>query len=184
MEDRLKKANDVFNSLKNMIIISNENVELQNAWDNLVKLFQGYILEFNIYDFHILKLRKTINLYMLNNNDDVDSYVGSIKIQESETIEDIQRYFNEFIHDKSIITMNLLYKILGESAKSIKRRIEQNGAIGGDTETMWAYDIQFVDNDDTLYNMNFWIPKIEEQLDLIESFFHNSNSATIWILKK
>jgi hypothetical protein len=35
----------------------------------------------------------------------------------------------------------------------------------------------------TFDNMDYWMPKIREQLNVSESYFHNSNDATIWIYK-
>ena len=85
-----------------------------------------------------------------------------------------------------------LNKILGKNVKEIKRRPNQAGAVGGDTDKCWAFDILFVDwqiqnnrneKGSTFDNMDYWMPKIREQLNVSESYFHNSNDATIWISK-
>ena len=93
--------------------------------------------------------------------------------------------------DDLIIELKLL-KILGDSAKSIKRRKKQIGSVGGDTDKSFAFDVYFVDYEKqnnknakgyTLDNMDFWMPKIREHLNVYESYFHDSNYATIWICK-
>ena len=74
----------------------------------------------------------------------------------------------------------------------VERRPKKIGSCDGDTEKTWAFDVDFVDwqvqnhKSDTgaiLDNCDYWMPKIRSILNVSESYWHNSNVATIWIYK-
>lgn len=89
--------------------------------------------------------------------------------------------------------LDALKNIIGDSAKSITRRLDKIGSCSGDTEQCFAFDIKFVDweiqnhknkNGSTLDNADYWMPIIREILPVSESYWHDSNDAIIWIYKK
>ncbi len=181
------------NRLDEIIISLEKSIPDEKAqlFKEMISIIQDNILEIDIHKFNIFRLEKALNLYMLNTKDE-NSYVAYIKMCESSSKEEIERYYNKYITDKSLIILEKLYKILGESVIKIERRINQIGSVGGDIEKCWAFDINFVDyeiqnhkneNGTTLDNMDYWLPIIREELNVSESYFHNSNYATIWIKK-
>lgn len=96
--------------------------------------------------------------------------------------------------DNSYSILHKLKQIIGlDGYKQIRRRPNQIGGVGGDNEKCWAFDIDFVDYEiqnhknekgSTLDNMDYWMPIIRKKLNVSESYFHESNYATIWIFKE
>lgn len=100
----------------------------------------------------------------------------------------------QFQNMKENDILDALKNIIGDSAKSITRRLDKIGSCGGDTEQCFAFDVKFVDweiqnhkasnGKATLDNADYWMPIIREILPVSESYWHNSNDATIWVHKK
>jgi len=186
-DEKLNRLNEIFRILEKSM--SNESSELLNE---LASIMQDYLLKLHNYELHIFRIEKAVDLYRLNTKDE-NSFVGLVKMIESSSKEEIKRYFNKYLIDKSLVVMEKLYDILGQSATKIARRLEQIGSVGGDNEKCWAFDIDFVDwqiqnhknvKGSTLDNMDYWMPIIRKELNVSESYFHESNYATIWIFKE
>lgn len=93
------------------------------------------------------------------------------------------------MESKILTTLEVLLK----DVANVTRRPEQIGSVGGDSLSRLAFDIKwFIDwevqnhkneKGSTLDNMDYWMPKIRENFPKCESYFHDSNDATIWISK-
>lgn len=93
------------------------------------------------------------------------------------------------MENKILTTLEVLLK----DVANVTRRPEKTGSVDGDSEKRLAFDIKwFIDwevqnhkneKGSTLDNMDYWMPKIRENFPKCESYFHNSNDATIWINK-
>jgi hypothetical protein len=186
-DEKLNRLNEIMRVLEKSI--SDEDSQIFNE---LVSIIQDYLLKINNYELHIFRMEKAVDLYRLNTKDE-NSFVGLVKMLESSSKEEIKRYFLKYLTDKSMVVMEKLYDILGDSTKKIARRPNQIGSVGGDTEKCWAFDIDFVDweiqnhkseNGSTLDNCDYWLPIIRKELNIKESYWHESNYATIWIFKE
>ncbi len=101
--------------------------------------------------------------------------------------------------DVYILKKNMEEKILSKlivllkDVASVTRRPNKIGPVGGDSEARLAFDIKwFIDwevqshkneKGSTMDNMDYWMPRIREIYPKCESYFHDSNDATIWINK-
>lgn len=157
MEEKINRLNEIFKVLEKAI--SNENSQI---FEELVSIVQELTLKIE-YD--------------------------KIQICEQKRIIDLCKY----LIDVSLDTGEKLYDILGDSVKKISRRPNQIGSVGGDTTKCWAYDIYFVDweiqnhkneKGSTLDNCDYWLPIIRQKFNVVGTYWHDSNYATIWIEKE
>ena len=162
----------------NRIEEANKNIE------NLIRIFQEQENEIKQCKLQNLKLTKIFKL-MLNKRFDIIELSSGFDSYDNEN--DVEKLY------KSYLVLEKLYDILGDSAKKIARRPNQIGSVGGDIEKCWAFDIDFVDweiqnhkneKGSTLDNMDYWMPILRKELNVSESYFHESNYATIWIFKE
>lgn len=93
---------------------------------------------------------------------------------------------------KSTIIEIKLQKLLGKNATTNRRKIKE-GSCDGDTKNTWAFDVKFIDwqiqNNKNrkgviLDNCDYWMPKIRKILNVSETYWFNSNLATMWFYKE
>lgn len=101
-DEKLNRLNEIFRILGKSI--SNESSELLNE---LASIMQDYLLKLHNYELHIFRIEKAVELYRLNTKDE-NSFVGLVKMLESSSKEEIKRYFNKYLIDKSYVIMEKL----------------------------------------------------------------------------
>jgi hypothetical protein len=81
--------------------------------------------------------------------------------------------------------LNTLKKLIGNDAKSVAKRPNHIGSINGDTVNFFAFDIKFIKRKDfILGNCDYWLPIINKNLPISETYWRDSDDVTIWINKK
>jgi hypothetical protein len=114
--------------------------------------------------------KRNVRLY----KDYINDYHVDVDTQSTFILDYIAEYIQEILFTEINIT---------GSTGSVERRPRKKGAVDGDTDKLWAFDIYFyktITHDDIIDNI---MPIIAEIVPLCETYWHDSNHATIWIYK-
>lgn len=89
--------------------------------------------------------------------------------------------------------INAIQILLKDSYTSVSRKEEKTGSIGGDSKSLFAFEIHFVDYEKQPHNQNrgtkmldnqdYWLPQLREILPIVESNWINSDYCVIWVEK-